>query len=59
MITIYWKTKDKDIINAIRNELNIDRGMTVNGENVINPSEMQYRKLKEFEARNYIQIRNK
>lgn len=37
----------------------ISQGMTVNGENVIEINEAQYKELREVESLGYIQIRNK
>ena len=57
--TIYWKTKDAGLIDRIRMRYGISQGMTVNGENVIEINEAQYKELREVESLGYIQIRNK
>lgn len=56
-ITIYWKTKDREIINAIRRRLNITAGMTVNGENEIDVTDDNRDKLIEFKNNKYIELR--
>jgi len=58
-ITIYWKTKDREIINAIRRRLNITVGMTVNGENEIDVTDDNRDKLIEFKNNKYIELRRK
>ena len=58
-ITIYWKTKDREIINAIRRRLNITAGMTVNGENEIDVTYDNRDKLIEFKNNKYIELRRK
>jgi hypothetical protein len=58
-ITIYWKTKDREIINAIRRRLNITAGMTVNGENEIDVTDDNRDKLIEFKNNKYIELRRK
>lgn len=58
-ITIYWKTKDREIINAIRRRLNITVGMTVNGENEIDITDDNRDKLIEFKNNKYIELRRK
>ena len=58
-ITIYWKTKDREIINAIRRRLNITAGMTVNGENEIDVTDDNRDKLIEFNNNKYIELRRK
>lgn len=58
-ITIYWKTKDREIINAIRRRLNITVGMTVNGENEIDVTDDNRDKLIEFNNNKYIELRRK
>lgn len=58
-ITIYWKTKDREIINAIRRRLNITVGMTVNGENEIDVTDDNRDKLVEFKNNKYIELRRK
>ena len=58
-ITIYWKTKDREIINAIRIKLNITAGMTVNGENEIDVTDDNRDKLIEFKNNKYIELRRK
>lgn len=58
-ITIYWKTKDREIINAIRRRLNITVGMTVNGENEIDVTDDNQDKLIEFKNNKYIELRRK
>ena len=58
-ITIYWKTKDREIINAIRRKLNITAGMTVNGENEIDVTDDNRDKLIEFKNNKYIELRRK
>lgn len=57
--TVYWKTKDTHIIDRIRKRYNISQGMTVNGENVVEINDAQYKELQEVEKLGYIQIRNK
>lgn len=57
-ITIYWKTKDREVINAIRRRLNITAGMTVNGENEIDVTDDNRDKLIEFNNK-YIELRRK
>lgn len=56
---VYWKTKDTHIIDRIRKRYNIRQGMTVNGENVVEINDAQYKELQEVEKLGYIQIRNK
>ena len=58
-ISIYWKTRNPVIIDAIRKDLNITVGMTVNGENVIDVTEYNKSILKYYEQLNYIQLRRK
>lgn len=58
-ITIYWKTRDREIINAIRRRLNITAGMTVNGENEIDVTDDNRDKLIEFKNNKYIELRRK
>lgn len=58
-ISIYWKTRNPVIIDAIRKDLNITVGMTVNGENVIDVTEDNKSILKYYEQLNYIQLRRK
>lgn len=58
-ITIYWKTKDREIINAIRRRLNITAGMTVNGENEIDVTDDNRDKLIEYKNNKYIELRRK
>lgn len=58
-ITIYWKTKDREIINEIRRRLNITAGMTVNGENEIDVTDDNRDKLIEFKNNKYIELRRK
>lgn len=58
-ITIYWKTKQASVIDAIRKEMNIKEGMTINGENTVDVDEQQLDRLKEYENKSFIQLRNK
>lgn len=58
-ISIYWNTRNPVIIDAIRKDLNITVGMTVNGENVIDVTEDNKSILKYYEQLNYIQLRRK
>lgn len=58
-ITIYWKTKQASVIDAIRKEMNIKEGMTINGENTVDVNEQQLDRLKEYENKSFIQLRNK
>lgn len=58
-ITIYWKTKQVSVIDAIRKEMNIKEGMTINGENTVDVNEQQLNRLKEYENKSFIQLRNK
>ena len=58
-ITIYWKTKQASVIDAIRKEMNIKEGMTINGENTVDVDEQQLDRLKEYENISFIQLRNK
>ena len=58
-ITIYWKTKQASVIDAIRKEMNIKEGMTINGENTVDVNVQQLDRLKKYENKSFIQLRNK
>lgn len=59
MICVYWKTKDYELISRIKKELNIPKGITINGENEINPTDNDLRKLRLYEQQGIIQLRYK
>ena len=58
-ITIYWKTRNSTLIDNIRKEFSISQGMTVNGENDVIADGEGMRKLREYEAQGFIELRRK
>lgn len=57
--TIYWVTRDKDVIRRIRERFNIPRHTTVNGETRAEIADEDMDLLEEVAKRGFIQIRNK
>lgn len=57
--TIYWKTKDPELISRIRKTFNLPLGVTVNGETPCNIKEEDIKLLKEEEKYGFIQLRIK
>lgn len=58
-VTIYWRTKDGDLIDRIRQRFGISSGITINGETVAEVDSRQLVKLKEYEKQGFINLRNK
>ena len=58
-ITIYWVTKNSNLIHRIRQRYGIVEGMTVNGENAVTVDDGQLKELKEVEKLGYIKLRFK
>lgn len=59
MICVYWITKDYELISRIKKELNIPKGITINGENEIHPTDNDLLKLRLYEQQGIIQLRYK
>lgn len=58
-ITIYWGTRDPDIIGKIRDKFNIPHHISVNYETECEIKDEYFPLLKETERRGFIQNRNK
>ena len=58
-ITIYWGTRDPDIIGKIREKFNIPHHISVNYETECEIKDEDFSLLEETERRGFIRIRNK
>ena len=58
-LTIYWKTKDKECIERIRELFSLPPYMTINGETQADIKDEDMEILKETASKGFIEIRHK